>query len=400
MPREREIPFGPPAEYARLRTGSPVIKVACPTGVNAWLVTRYADVRAVLADPRRFVTRPGQAAHVVKHMVPGAPVTEGQFPRMDGPDHVRFRRHLAPEVSSMVRIRQLAPLVQRIVDDRLDALAASTPPIDLYARFARPVTTSVIAELFAVPDAERGLFQDAAEALFDTSTTAEEMASALQPLFAFLYGLIVSRRAALGDDALSGMIRRGDASDRPFTDTELVMMSAALLIAGYDTTASMISYGFLALLAHPAELDRLRSDPDLAASAAEELVRYLGVGTGLMREVTQDAEIAGQRIPAGDYVVVAPQSANRDPALYADGDRLDIGRHQGPHVGYGHGPHQCVGQQLARLELTTVLRTLVGRVPSLRLAVPFEEIVFKDDNLVRGPQTLPVTWDAVLPAEG
>jgi cytochrome P450 len=398
LPRERETPFGPPAEYARLRAEAPVTKVACPTGVSAWLVTRYADVRAVLADHRRFTARPGQAAHLATHMDPHSPVAEGYFSRMDGPEHVRFRRHLAPEVSSMARIRQLEPLVQRIVDERLDALATATPPVEWYGQFARPVTTAVIAELLGVPYADRGLFERAAEALFDTGTTGEEMAAALRPLFEYLYALIMGRRAALGDDALSGMIRRGDAGDRPFTDTELVMMSAGLLIAGYDTTATMISYGYLTLLAHPTEFDRLRADPDLAADAAEELVRYLGVGAGLLREVAQDTEIAGQPIAAGDYVVVAPQSANRDAALYPDADRLDLGRRPGPHLGFGHGPHQCVGQQLARLELTTVLRTVARRIPSLRLAVPFDEIAFKDDHLVRGPQALPVAWDAVLPA--
>jgi cytochrome P450 len=399
MPAERESPFGPAPEYARLRAESPIIQVTCPTGLTAWLVTRYADVRAVMAAPRRFVTRPGLAAHVAAHMDPASPVMVGDFSRMDGPEHLRFRRHLAPEVSSMARVRQLEPLVQRIVDAGIDRLAETGPPAELHREFARPVTTSVIAELFAVPDEDRVLFQGAAEALFDTGTTPEGLFAALQPLLTYLHGLVVRRRAALGDDALSGIIRRGDASDRPFSDAELAAMAGGLLIAGYDTTASLMSYGFLALLTHPEQLDRLRADPDLAAPAAEELVRYLGVGTGLLRQAVEDTEIGGQPVAAGDYVVVVPQSANRDPDLYPDEpDRLDIGRRPGPHVGFGHGPHQCVGQQLARLELTTALRTVARRIPSLRLAVPFEEVAFKDDNLVRGPRELPVTWDAVRPA--
>jgi cytochrome P450 len=152
------------------------------------------------------------------------------------------------------------------------------------------------------------------------------------------------------------------------------------------------------LLEHPDQWARLRAEPDLAATAAEELVRYLGVGTGLLREVTEDTEIGGQRLAKGDYVVVAIQSANRDTALYPDPDRLDVSRKPLAHLGFGHGPHQCVGQQLARLELTTVFRTLPARIPSLRLAVPLDGVEFKSDSVVRGPISLPVTWDTVLPA--
>jgi cytochrome P450 len=396
LPSARGCPFGPPEEYAELRAGSPVVRVACPTGVEAWLVSRYADVREVLGDPQRFSNRPGTAAHVLLGYGGDTPVAEGEFPRMDGAEHLRFRRHLAPEVSNMKRIDQLRPLVRQIVNERLDMLAAMTPPVDMYAVFARPVTTAVIAELLAVPEGDRGLFQQAAEALFAAQSSTSDVAEALQPLFQYLYAMVLARREEPGEDVLSRMIARSDQTDRPFTDIELVMMSAALLIAGYDTTASLISHSLLALLEHPRELERLRADPSLAATATEELVRYLGVGTGLLREVTQDTDVAGQPVKAGDYVVVAVQSANRDAALYPDGDRLDVGRASGAHLGFGHGPHQCVGQQLARLELSTVLAAVPQRIPSLRLAVPFDEIRFKVDTSVGGPVAVPVTWDEVV----
>jgi cytochrome P450 len=366
--------------------------------VPAWLVTRYADVRSVLGDPEVFSNRPGTAVHLLAGFGGDTPVGEGEFARMDGAEHLRFRRHLAPEVSSMKRIEQLRPLVERIVGEKLDDLATTAPPVDLYAGFARPVTTAVIAELLGVPDGDRALFQQAAEALFSGASDRAEVASALAPLFRYLHELVAARRRDSGDDVLSRMIVRSDRTDRPFTDVELVRMSASLLVAGYDTTASMISHSVLALLQQPEQLDRLRRDPSLARTAAEELVRYLGVGGGLAREVTRDTEIGGQPIKAGDYVVVAIQSANRDGALYADGDQLDIGRASGPHLGFGHGPHQCAGQQLARLELTTVLATLPRRVPSLRLAVPFDEIRFKVESAVLGPVAVPVTWDAIVPA--
>jgi cytochrome P450 len=399
LPGERGCPFGPPPQYEELRESRPVIRVTCPTGVDAWLVSRYADVRHVLGDPELFSNRPGVAAHILLGFGGrDVPVSEGEFPRMDGAEHLRFRRHMAPEVSNMKRINQLRPLVQKIVDRQLDALATSPAPVDLYAAFARPVTTAVIAELLDVPEADRPLFQRAAEALNSGGSSAGDVASALQPLFEYLYMMVVTRRGEPGEDVISRMIVRSDQTDRPFTDMELVSMSAALLLAGYDTTASLISHSVVALLEHPQELERLRSDPSLAGNAAEEMVRYLGVGGGLLREVTRDTEIAGQQVKAGDYVVVAVQSANRDSALHADADRLDVGRQSGAHLGFGHGPHQCVGQQLARLELTAVLGTLPRRIPSLRLAVPFDEIRFKVDSAVLGPVAVPVTWDEIVPA--
>jgi cytochrome P450 len=399
LPEAHGSPFGPPPEYAGLRADEPVARVVCPTGVRAWLVSRYTDVRDVLADAERFSNRPGTAAHVLRGLGGDTPVGEGEFPRMDGADHLRFRRHMAPEMSNLKRIERLRPLVRGIVDERLDALAGATPPVDLYAEFAKPVTTAVIAELLGVPERDRELFQRAAEALFAGTSSQSDVASALQPLFEYLYTMVLTRREEPGDDVISRMIARSDATERPFTDIELVMMSAAMLIAGYDTTASLISYGMLALLRHRDELERLVADPSLATTAAEELVRYLGVGAGLMREASRDTEIAGQAVRAGDAVVLAVQSANRDPALHPDADRLDVGRATGAHLGFGHGPHQCVGQQLARLELTTVLATLPRRIPTLRLAVPFEEVRFKAETSVLGPAALPVTWDEVLPAQ-
>jgi cytochrome P450 len=399
LPHERECPFDPPPEYARLRAEAPVSRVLCPTGISAWLVTRYADAREVLGDPERFITRPGQASHVLASVGIDAPSIEGVFPRLDGSEHLRYRRQLAPEVSAYKRISELRPLVQRIVDEKVDHLARLGPPIDLYGQFASDITTTVIGEMIGVPQAERGLFQRAAAALYNPATTGESFLAALQPLFEYVFALVSSRREAPGDDAISRMITRSEQTDQPFTDIELVTMSGALLIAGFDSTASMISYGLLLLLAHPDQWTRLREDPQLAGTAAEELVRHLAAGNGLLRQATRDTDIGGKPIATGDFVVVAVQAANRDPQLYPDADRLDVARKPGAHLGFGHGPHQCLGQHLARLELSTVLGTLARRIPSLRLAVPLAEIEFKTDSVVRGPAALPVTWDEVLPGE-
>jgi cytochrome P450 len=233
--------------------------------------------------------------------------------------------------------------------------------------------------------------------MFGASTTGRKLGEAFRPLFGYLHALVAAKRSEPGEDALSRIVQRSDEADHAFTDTELTMMAIALLIAGYDTTASMISYGLLMLLERPDELNRLRREPELAADASEELVRHLAVGVGTLREVIRDTEIAGQPIAAGEYVVVAIQTANRDSELSSDADRLDIGRKPLTHLGFGYGPHQCLGRQLARLELTTVLQTLPRRIPSLRLAVPLAQIEFKDLNLALGPASLPVSWDGVLP---
>jgi cytochrome P450 len=391
LPDEDRLPFDPPPEYAKLRAAPQAVRVACPTGLDAWLVSDYAGVREVLGDGRRFSTRPGQAAHVLAAFGgPEAPING--FPQLDGPEHIRIRRNFAPQVSHPRRLAELRPLVEQITDDAITRMLDSTQPFPMHSQFSTAITTAVIAELIGVPPEERHLLHDAATALFTTSTTSGELRQALEPLWAYLYQLVATRRARPGDDVLSRMIEHSADSERPLTDAELTEMNGALLIAGFDTTASMITYGMVCLLNTPGQWEKLCAEPDLAASAAEELVRYLGVGTGLLRQATGDTMVNGQPIKAGDYVVVAVQSGNRDTALHPDADTLDVTRTPGAHLGFGHGAHACVGQQIARMELTTVLGALARRVPTLRIAVPLEEIVWKKDSVVRGPAELSVAW--------
>ncbi|WP_127502618.1 cytochrome P450 [Actinoplanes solisilvae] len=390
LPSEDVQPFDPPPEYADLRSSGEVIRVACPTGLDAWLVSDYAGVREVLGDGRRFSARPGQASHMLASYGPDAPVDN--FTRWDGPEHIRIRRNFAPQVTHARRLAELWPLVERITDEAITAMLASPQPYPLHSRFSTSITTSVIAELIGVPPAERHLLGQAAGALFTTSTTPQELREALTPLYTYLYQAVATRRVQPGDDVLSRMIEHSADSDRPLTDGELTEMNAALLVAGFDTTASMITHGLVTLLNKPGEWEKLVADPDVATSAADELVRYLGVGTGLLRQATEDTEINGQKIKTGEYVVVAVQSGNRDPALHADADALDVARKPGPHLGFGHGAHACVGQQIARMELTTVLRALATRVPTLRVAVPLDSLRWKTDSVVRGPVELPVAW--------
>ncbi|MBA0049948.1 cytochrome P450 [Streptomyces sp. AJS327] len=374
-------------------------RVRCPTGITAWLVSRYPDVREVLGDAERFSSRPGQAAHVLRHQDPQLPVMNGDFTRMDGPEYQRYRRHFGPEIGMPKRLAELRPEVRRITDERLDALGERGQEAEFYHEFAIPITTAVIAGLMGVPYSDRQLFHDAAAAMFASGTDEADIKRGTDPLFAYVHQLVRRRRADPGEDSISRMIERSAAADEPFTDHELMMMGASLLISGFDTTATVLTHSVLALLRHPEQWRRLLDDPGLVPNAVEELARFFGGSPGLTREVTRDTEIGGQPVAKGEFVVLAVQAADRDPHAFTDPDRLDVGRELGEHLGFGYGTHQCVGQQTARLEMTVALETLLRRVPSLRLGVPPEEIVFKSGTPVVGPAALPIAWDAILPAE-
>ncbi|GAA3438479.1 hypothetical protein [Kutzneria kofuensis] len=255
VPREDVCPFGPAPEVAELRAQSPVVRVSCPTGIEAWLVTRYADAREVLGDPRRFSNHSGQAGHMLANMPPDKPLEEGDFSRMDGPDHVRFRRVFAPAISTVRRIEEFRPMVQRTADELLDSLAGETGPVDLHERFSKPLTTSVIAELLDVPYADREIFHRVADALFSGKGDVDDLDAVRFPLFDYVGDLVRARREKPGEDAMSVLVTRGQQHEQPFTDLELTKMAAGLLVAGYDTTASMITYGTLALLADRPQFD-------------------------------------------------------------------------------------------------------------------------------------------------
>ncbi|GAA1981945.1 cytochrome P450 [Amycolatopsis minnesotensis] len=393
LPRKRECPFGPAPEIAGLQRDSPVTKVLCPTGIEAWLVTRYADVREVLSDHERFSARSGQCGHLLANQPPDAPITEGDFARLDGAEHLRFRRVMAPAVTSVKRMERLSPAVRRIVDDALDALATETGTVDLHARFSIPVVTSVMTELFDIPHQDRDLFRTRSEALLNGRGDAESLQAATIPLYMLLQELVTRRTEEPGEDLISVVAASARAAGDPFTSLELTKIAAGLVFSGYDTTSTALTYGMAALLETPGQLAILREDTGAASNAAEEVIRMLAVGGGLLRVAAVDTELAGTPIAAGDYVVAAVQAANRDPARFPHPDRLDVRRPHGGHVGFGHGQHQCSGRHIVRLVLTSALATLARRIPSLRLAVPIAEVEFKKDTAVFGPAELPVTWD-------
>ncbi|MEU6584995.1 cytochrome P450 [Nocardia sp. NPDC046763] len=387
QPVVRTCPFSPPGEYRELREQDPVAHVTLPDGIDGWLITRYADVRAVLSDPRFSSRRRGVTGnHRGSQEIP--PPAPGWFIFMDAPEHTRLRKMLTGQFT-VRRMRELAPAVERIVADHLDAMAAATGPIDLVQDFALPIPSLVICELLGVPYADRAEFQHNSATLLRLGAPAEEVAQAQLELNQLIHRLAVQKRTEPADDILSALVRDGD-----LTDEELAGVGVLLLVAGHETTANMIALSTLCLLRDPAQLALLRAEPEHADAVVEELLRFLSViQFGIRRTALEDVEVGGQLIPAGSTVVAHLPAANRDPELFPDDpESLDLLRPHRPHVAFGFGIHQCIGQQLARLELRIALTALFERFPELRLAVPLDAVPMRDEMVVYGVHELPVTW--------
>ena len=393
MPRAAGCPFDPPPAMRALQEEAPITRVRLWDGSTPWLVTRYDDQRALLADPRlssdvMHPHYPHQAAGT------GARRKEAQaaFITMDDPEHARLRRMVTAPFA-IKRIEALRPAIQKIVDGLIDDMLAGPKPADLVEAFALPVPTLVICELLGVPYADHGFFQANSKIGANRDSTPQQTLTAQRELFDFLDGLVADKLAHPGDDLLSELAERVRAGE--LTQRDAAGMGRMLLVAGHDTTANQIALGTLALLQHPDQLALLREtdDPKMIASAVEELLRYLTVAhAGRRRVALANIEIGGQTIRAGEGVVLPAETANWDPAAFPDPDRLDIRRNARHHVAFGFGVHQCVGQPLARLELQVVYGTLYRRIPTLRLATDLGQIPFKHDGTVYGVYELPVTW--------
>ncbi|MCP2256480.1 Cytochrome P450 [Streptoalloteichus tenebrarius] len=386
--RAAGCPFDPPPTVQALRERTRLTRVRLADGSTPWLVTRYDDQRALMADPRisSDVTRPGFPS---PSPVRGRPLS---FILMDDPEHARLRRMVTAPFA-IRRVEAMRPTVQKIVDDLIDEMLAGPRPVDLVQAFALPVPSLVICQLLGVPYADHDFFQDNSRVLINRDVTPEERWVAVDRLSAYLDRLIGEKLDHPEDDLLSSLADRVGKGE--LTRPEAAQIGVLMLVAGHETTANMIALGTLALLEHPDQLALLREsdDPALVASAVEELLRYLHIThNGRRRVALADIEIAGQVIREGEGVILPNDIANRDPEAFPDPDRLDIRRDARRHVAFGFGPHQCLGQPLARMELQVVYGTLYRRIPTLRLAARLDEIPFKHDGAVYGVYELPVTW--------
>ncbi|MEV7392048.1 MULTISPECIES: cytochrome P450 [unclassified Streptomyces] len=389
MPRATGCPFDPAPALGAAREEGPLTKVRLWDGKDYWLLTRYADQRAVLLDPRvsAEADRPGYPLQA-----PSNGKNNISFIMMDDPEHARLRRMVTAPFA-VKRVDAMRPAVQKIVDDLIDDLLAGPNPVDLVEAFALPVPSLVICALLGVPYDDHDFFQENSKLLISRDTTVEDRMAAHGRLVEYLDRLMGEKMEQPADDLFSGLVARVQAGE--LTRLGAAQMGVLLLLAGHETTANMIALGTLALLEHPEQLALLRDtdDPRAIAAAVEELLRYLSiVHSGRRRAVLADIEVAGQVIRAGEGVIMPGEIANRDPEVFTDPDRLDLTRDARRHVAFGFGVHQCLGQPLARMELQVVYGTLYRRIPTLRLAADIADLPFKHNGGVYGVYQLPVTW--------
>ncbi|GAA1973217.1 cytochrome P450 [Amycolatopsis minnesotensis] len=391
-PMKRTCPFEPPPEYRTLREAGPIVRAELPSGRNAWVLTRYDEVRAVLGDTRFSSDRfhPGFPL-ILKSGRTAKTRFKPSLISMDPPEHGPARRAVVGEFT-VKRMTELRPRIQKTVDGLISAMLAGPKPADLVAELALPVPSLVICELLGVPYADHEFFQGRTRIVLTRDIGLDDRQQALEDLWNYLDELVAAKEADPGDDLIGRQVLHQRASGE--VDHEaLVALASLLLVAGHETVSNMISLGILALLEHPAQLAALKADPGKTPGAVDELLRYFTIAeVATSRAATADVEIAGTVIRAGEGVIALSHSANRDETSFAEPDVLDIERGARHHVAFGFGPHQCLGQNLARMELQIVFDTVFRRMPALRLAAEVESLPFKDDATVYGLHELPVTW--------
>ena len=388
------------ATFARMREQDPVL---CQPGLDGetpiWFVTRYDDAEAVLRDNARFVRDP-RLAQPPEQLRSGLPefvaFIDSNMLNRDGEDHRRLRR-LVSKAFTPRMIERLRPRIQEIADELIDRVSAAGE-MELVSAFAFPLPMTVIAELLGVPVADRDRFREWSTAMVRPALTADEAdrADALLTAFVdYLLALFAERREKPGADLISALVSVEDGGDT-LSEEELSSMVALLIVAGHETTVSLIGNAMVALLTHPEQRSELERDPSLLPRSVEELIRFDGpVERTLNRWAAADVELRGQTIRRGELVIVVLGAADRDPERFEDPDALVLAaERETRHLGFGRGPHFCLGAPLARLEAEIALGTLLRRLPGLRLAVPPEDIRWRPVPLFRSLVALPVAWDA------
>jgi cytochrome P450 len=394
------FPFPPPRgllccpEYRQLRATQPVCRVRLPYGADAWLVTRHAEAVTVLGGPR--FSRAATVGMDLPRETP-EPLERTGISVLDPPEHSRIRS-LAARAFTPRRIAELRPQVERCSDRLLAAMKASGKPADLVSCYARPMPLQLVSELRCIPPADLHKLQAWSDAIAaGTSMPAAKRQRLEADMVDYATALIAARRARPGSDLVSALITVRDGgreSGAQLTESELVELTIGVLVAGLDTVSNQLANFAFMLLTDDAQWQALRASPGLVPAAVEELLRFIPFDTGTMlpRVAIQPTTLAGQQISEGDVLLIAAESANRDERVFEDGERLVFGRDSNPHLGFGYGPHYCLGAHLARLQLQVAVEHWLELLPRLRLAVPPERIEWRRDQLVRGPVALPVSW--------
>ncbi|WP_053707391.1 cytochrome P450 family protein [Streptomyces sp. NRRL B-3648] len=389
----------PHAFYAHLRTAAPVCPMRPPHGNDTYLITRYDDARAALADPRLSKDMYGAMDAYRRIFGDSSVALDDNMLNSDAPKHTRLRR-LVNSAFTPRRVEALRSRIEEIVQGLLDA-CPTRERFDLLPRFAFPLPIIVICDLLGVPPEDRSRMQHLSTTVAQTGFGEEAKRAqqqAEEDLHAYFTELITAKRDRPGDDLLSALIAVRD-NDDGLTESELVSTAFLLMFAGHKTTAYLIGNAVHHLLSHPAQLRAVREDPELIRAAVEELVRYDGsVESATFRYATEDVEYGGTLIPKGALVQIAISSANRDPLKFDRPDELDVqrpGNAQDAHLGFGHGGHYCLGAPLARMETQLALTRLFDRFPGMALADPaagprWLEVPFP---AFRGLAELPVVLD-------
>ncbi|MFE5024654.1 cytochrome P450 [Streptomyces sp. NPDC056656] len=398
-----EFASDPYPAYAWLREHAPVHRTKLPSGVEAWLVTRYADARQALADSRLSKNPEHHAEDAQGKSKTGIPGERSanlmtHLLNIDPPDHTRLRR-LVSKAFTPRRIAEFAPRVQALTDDLIDQFAAQGKA-DLIHDFAFPLPIYAICDLLGVPSEDQNDFRDWAGMMIRHGGGPRGgVGRSVKKIRGYLAELIHRKRNDLGNDLISGLIRASDHGEH-LTENEAVAMCFVLLFAGFETTINLIGNGMYTLLRHPEQRARLqesfrRGERELLTTGIEELLRYDGpVELATWRFATEPLTIGGQNIATGDPVLVVLAAADRDPARFPEPDALDLSRRDNQHLGYGHGIHYCLGAPLARLEGTTAIETLLRRLPDLELSVDPADLRWRGGLIMRGLRTLPVEFTA------
>ncbi|GAA0608918.1 cytochrome P450 [Kutzneria viridogrisea] len=377
--------------YSRLRAGSSLTRIRLPYGTGVvWLASTYADVKAVLGDPRFSM------AAATKPDTPRStpwPMNSDGLMGKDGQEHARLRR-LIGKAFTLRRVEALRPRIRGVVENCCDAMVVHGAPADLVNLLALPVPVTVICELLGVPVEDRSVFRAFAEAaVSSTKFSPEEVGKLHAESERYMAELVRRRRRAPAEDLLSALAQTEDNQDL-LSEKELVEMGLGLLVAGHETTANQIGNFVYTLLSHPGLYQALCEDPSRIPQVVEELLRWvpLSASGGHVRVATEDVRLPGGLVRAGEAVFAQLASANRDESVFEEPSRIDFDRPRGQHVSFGHGPHACPGAHLARLELQVTLEVLVTRFPGLRIAVPENELDWRTGVLLRGLETFPVQW--------
>ncbi|WP_432973866.1 cytochrome P450 [Dactylosporangium sp. CA-233914] len=384
----------PPPQWAQLRGECPVAHIRLASGDQALLLTRYADVKEVLSDPR--FTRQldaADAARVTENESGGVFGAARASDMMTGAGHQRWRR-LVGGYFTAKRMAAMRPRIEAMAEGLLDAMLDQAAPADLVSSFAFPLPVWVICDLLGVPDADRDRFGHWADTMLSLNRYTQTEIDAAQAEFGrYMWAHVDRKRADPGEDLISDLITIADSDDGRLSQIELVGTAQGLLIAGHETTANMIAKMVAMLLADRSRWERLLAEPALVRTTVEEALRFdANPGFGMPRYLSEPVTVSGTELPAGTTVINSLAAANRDEDAFAVAADMDLSRTPNPHLAFGAGPHSCLGQALARTELQTALTVLLTRVPNLELAVPAEELPRREGLIVGGIERVLVRW--------